>query len=258
MTGRTPPPAGQADAALDRLLDRVPAPPMPEGLAARIVRDVTRLPQVAPDSAGTPVHREPEKIVAIGAAPDRRRRFAWAGGGLATALAASLAALAVLPETVRQEAAPVARDPAPAPASAPATVAAHVPAAQAPEARLAEEAPVRQAPRKLAAVPAPATPARPEREEEAPPKPPAAIALPVLEMADMAAGNASPSPSVAADDDTALAGNGGTPLPKGQAPAPQGWGYAPGTGYPATPAIRADDGSAGRTAPDRQRPGRRF
>lgn len=50
----------EAEAALDRALSRTPTPQVPPGLSARIVADVTRLPQDAPGLIRSDTSRSPE------------------------------------------------------------------------------------------------------------------------------------------------------------------------------------------------------
>lgn len=113
--------------ALDRALDSLPVPPMPEGLAARIAATVPHLPQL---SAGP----EPEPVPAVLAPPvPRWRRYAVPVGlgGLA-AVAASLAAVFLVsaqgwqaPGAAVSESAPpvvAAAGDAPAPEASPAVV----------------------------------------------------------------------------------------------------------------------------------------
>lgn len=85
------------DAALDRALDSVASPALPPGLAARIMRDVPQLPQLAPLEDEGAVAAAASPVVAVPAHHGGRgwgRRLAW-GSGLA-AMAAGLAAI-ILP-----------------------------------------------------------------------------------------------------------------------------------------------------------------
>jgi len=238
-------------ASLDSLLDRLPPPQMPEGLAARIVRDVTRLPQVA---VGEPL---PEPVRVQQPVQNRRHRrrhwMVWAGGGTGMALAASLAAALLLPSTTGQGPAPAETRPrSTAPATAEATPQAPAPAVPSP--RLAEDSAATTTASTI-------TSSRPDTASPAPQTPPpdeVANASP----ATTAAPPSTPTDSIEADDEAEMVDSGNsdapTPLP-GAAPAPRGWGYAPGAtnAYPrgeAQPSL--PDEPIGGGGPHRR--GRRF
>lgn len=251
MTGRE-----RDRASLDSLLNSIPEPQQPAGFAARIVRDVTRLPQES--AAPAPVALPP-------AVRPPRRWIAWAGGA-GMALAASLAMALLLPEGgERKVAVPLPRA-TPAPAPAPAREAARAPETTPPDAAVtpaptAELADSRPSPRS-----APSTPYAPK------PAPVAATppAAPLVEEAEATppapAANAAQTArtdSVEADDEAELVDGGvGADAPGATARSPnaasplprRGWGFAPGAAsiQPATP---PSDGDAGM---DRRRARGRF
>ncbi|MET0364496.1 MAG: hypothetical protein ABW169_07560 [Sphingobium sp.] len=237
---------GVADNDLDRLLDRLPAPQMPDGLAARIVSNATRLPQLPPGEA---------PVTAIAPSPSRRRWMAWVGGGASVALAAGLATLMLVPDAARRTTNPPT-PPAPSLPSTTSVAVTETPEPRAPVSRQDESAP------RLAATTSTRTSTPPLPSSPAASPAPAPTEAAPLEMAERPAGDVPEAAAPVAPDDTALpdtaladGGNSGAPNLNGQAPSAQGWGYAPSRAS----GLRPDDGdsSAART-PGRNGPGRRF
>lgn len=205
--------------ALDALLDRLPAPEMPQGLAARIARTVTQLPQVTAED-GAPA--APHAANDAEAAPHRRARWPLWAGGAGMALAAGLALAVILPRGAEpQPPAPtqIARE-RPDAEAAPTPVQ-H--AAAAPE--LAEVETPRTVPAPAMAVAPAVAPAMPSQQRPAPAAAPPAAA-PAADVPEELADATPP-----ADDDERLS-NGDVDTSIGSTPAPA-------AGY----------GSAGRRAP---------
>ncbi|WP_225008267.1 MULTISPECIES: hypothetical protein [Novosphingobium] len=235
---------------LDRALDLAVAPRLPEGLAARIKADVTRLPQDAPIAASA-LQRAPVATRAqlpSHAAARSPRRWVGAGAGLA-ALAAGLAVFALVGAPRQDDpSAPGAdtQDSASALVAAPTPGVVAAPATQVP-ARLAIAGHV--APRATAKaddaraddagapLPAPETSLSPEPDALAVAMPPAAPDGPA---AAPDANEAAPVPGVRGQMGPAL---------------PQGFGYtggAPGSipsGAPVTMSGGPGMGGAGRGGP---------
>lgn len=228
----TVPPQDVDDAGLDARLDRLAAPAMPADLIARIVRDVPRLPQVAPEPV-IPEPVTPEPVTNAGnAMPSRAaQRWSWRlafGGGMA-AIAAGVAVVALIgsPDTDPVAAPPSAMVAPKLVASAPIAPLPTSVAVARPE-RLAVAAPVLKAP----------TVAAPPVSRSVP-----ALSAPVVEAA----------PSVAPQELAAVPkalvvapvgpesgdGNDATVGPSGVGimgpPVPQGMGYANGPLAPSMP-----------------------
>ncbi|HEX7854557.1 MAG TPA: hypothetical protein VF503_12770 [Sphingobium sp.] len=234
--------AGQSEATLDRLLNRLPPPQIPGSLAARIVRDVTRLPQLPveetaePDFAG-----DRTTVIAFTPAKPRRRWIAWTGGGVATALAAGLATLLLLPETAQRQSPPDMPSSVPAPVTIAEAAPASAPAATAGDARRPKDVrPAPTAPQPSSTVPASRTASVPSPQSP----------IEVAETGAEAAPRAAQTDNITADDDAELVDGGNLALPDvtGQAPPTPGWGYAPGTGSPKTaPGVRRSEDGLGDT-----------
>lgn len=225
---------GIDEATLDRLLARAPEPAVPADLAARIVRTVTTLPQQDAAPLSLPVVAAPRKS-------SGRRRAAWVGGIVGTALAAGLATLLVVPEETRQQA--VAPTPPTSPLRQETARTADTPAPALPredQPRMARTEPAHPAPSPTphASSPAPSEAASPTKLQ-----PPEQLAIEEDE------------PSTVTGDpdemgyDTQMAEGSGNRSSAKSSPA-EGYGYAPGD-------TRSPDFSAP-PAPRSSRGGRRF
>ena len=222
MKRKVPPTPQLRERELDRTLDLVDAPRLPEGLAARITANVTRLPQDAPASAPI-VGPRPVAARAIAPEPVRSsmmgrasRRWVGAGAGFA-ALAAGLAVFALVgAPRVDDPAAPVPTMPPAAPALAADLASAPAPSgpAVAQPAQLAANG--QAAPR--AAVHVPAAPAAAIVTDAAPVPEPAALAVALPPAVE------GPIAAPAADDAAPMPGARGQMGPA----VPQGFGYTGG------------------------------
>lgn len=230
MARKAPGSPARADAALDAVLARAPAPALPPGLAARIVANATALPQLPADPVPEPEvvraqeQRTSAELIAFPVqvaenAPEPQRRRMFAVGGFA-ALAAGIAAAVVLGQTGQGTLAP---------ASAPAAmVAQQQPAPQAAPPAAAIAAPPVE---RLAAVQSKSVPVSANGgkvQQAAPVAPEAPVAAPVetqLATSGQRATGATAGPLADPSPAPRVIPNGGLMGP----PAPQqGWGFSGG------------------------------
>lgn len=243
MSRRAPPSPDLAENRLDAALATLVPPALPAGLAARIVRDVPGLPQLAPlaDDPAAGAARAPQSATVVALA--RRRRtwlLAGIGTGAGAAIAAGIAAVAmvgnapdVLPGAPQQ--------PVPAMAAAPVPGAA---AAVAPDPRGADAA-------QLAAAGAPAVASHRAARKSAAGvlAAPADVAMEIAPDQPVALAEAAPVEAPAADGEAvpATAGPAPAPGPRGQmGPVlPQGMGYTggvPGVAIPPSAPVQMSGG----------------
>ncbi len=218
---RTVPPTPQLrERELDRALDLVDAPRLPEGLAARITANVTRLPQEAPAPVVAPrpvaaraIAPEPLRSSMMGRAS---RRWVGAGAGFA-ALAAGLAVFALVgAPRVDDPAGPVSTVQPSAPALAPVLASAPVPSG--PEVAQPAQLAANGQAASRAAVRAQAAPAAAIVPDAVPAPEPAALAVALPPAAE------GPVAAPAADDAAPVPGARGQMGPA----VPQGFGYTGG------------------------------
>lgn len=239
MPRKAPGSPARAEAALDAVLARAPAPALPPGLAARIVANATALPQFPAEPVAEPEvvraqqAQETADLIAFPAQPaeiaperlaiqaeSRPRRRVFAVGGFA-ALAAGIAAAVVLGQPGQGTLAP---------ASAPAAVVAQQQAVS-PEVA-SPAAPTVPVVERLAAVPAAPAAARAQSGEipliapDAPPKAPVAVpAETQLATSGERPAGATAGPQVDPSTPVRVVPQGGLMGP----PAPQqGWGFSGG------------------------------
>lgn len=235
MSRSVPPSPRVGEDLLDRTLDSARAPQVPEGLAARIKREVPRMAQMPPlaeDGAGTPVAVDKPAVAALPplrgaevrakAASPRRRWLAVGTGGIG-ALAAGLAAIALLGPAQQQTDTAV-----PAKATAP--------LAATPQPAQGEEAlPAGSAPAELAVAPSGRSAMR--EPGKAAPKAEEAVVHPAQPPAAELAIATPPKAEQSAEKEEAAAANAPAPTYRGQmGPVlPQGYGFTGSMGGPAIP-----------------------
>ncbi|MCY1670130.1 hypothetical protein OVA07_03795 [Novosphingobium sp. SL115] len=236
MARKAPGSSARADAALDAVLARAPAPALPPGLAARIIANATALPQLPADPVPEPevVRAEeqrksaelivfPTQVAEKAEEPPRRRIFVV--GGFA-ALAAGIAAAVVLGQTGQGVLAPT---------SAPAAmVAQQQPAQQAAPPAIIAAPPVERLAAAAPAAPVTAPSKAGKIQQHAPTAPQAPVAAPVetqlATSGQRPASGTAAGPLVDPSPAPRVIPNGGLMGP----PAPQqGWGFSggiPGSG----------------------------